>query len=71
MVDLDDAEVKATVEDNGKGFDVETVMAEEGAAHGLRITKDRLEQVGGSFEVESKPGEGTRVAFSVPVEEPL
>jgi signal transduction histidine kinase len=69
MVDLDDSQVRATVEDNGKGFDVEPVMEEEGAAHGLRINKDRLEQVGGDFEIESQPGEGTRVTFSVPVEE--
>ncbi len=69
MVDLDDTQVSATVEDNGKGFDVEAVMEEEGAAHGLRVNKDRLEQVGGSFEIESQLGEGTRVTFSVPVEE--
>jgi len=70
MVDLDDTQVRATVEDNGKGFDAESAMEEEGAAHGLRINKDRLEQVGGSFEIESKPGEGTRATFSVPIEEP-
>ena len=69
MVDLDDTQVRATVEDNGKGFDVEVVMEEEGAAHGLRVNKDRLEQVGGSFEIESQLGEGTTVTFSVPVEE--
>jgi two-component system sensor histidine kinase DegS len=68
MVDLDDSQVRATVEDNGKGFDVEPAMEEEGAAHGLRMNKDRLEQVGGTFEIESQPGEGTRVTFSVPVE---
>ncbi|MEE9217324.1 MAG: histidine kinase [Anaerolineales bacterium] len=70
MVDLDDSQVRATVEDNGKGFDAESAMEEQGAAHGLRVNKDRLEQVGGSFEIESQPGEGTRVTFSVPVEEP-
>jgi len=69
MVDLDDTQVRATVEDNGKGFDVDAVMEGEGAAHGLRVNKDRLEQVGGSFEIESQLGEGTRVTFSVPVEE--
>lgn len=68
LVDLDENQVRATVEDNGKGFDVEPAMEEEGAAHGLRVNKDRLEQVGGSFEIESQPGEGTRVTFSVPIE---
>jgi len=69
LVDLDDTQVRATVEDNGKGFDVESAMEEEGAAHGLRVNKDRLEQVGGSFEIESQPGEGTKVSFAVPIEE--
>ncbi|MCH8340265.1 MAG: sensor histidine kinase [Chloroflexi bacterium] len=69
MVDLDDTQVRATVEDNGKGFDVEPIMQEESASHGIRVSKDRLEQVGGTFEIESKLGEGTRVTFSVPTGE--
>ncbi len=69
LLDLDDTQVRATVEDNGKGFDVESAMEEEGAARSLRVNKDRLEQVGGSFEIESQPGEGTKVSFAVPIEE--
>ena len=61
--------VSATVEDNGKGFDLDPVMAEEGAAHGIRMNQNRIEQVGGNFEIESQPGEGTRVSFGVPVDE--
>ena len=44
-------------------------MQEESASHGIRVSKDRLEQVGGTFEIESKLGEGTRVTFSVPTGE--
>ena len=66
LLDLDDAQVKASVEDNGRGFDVEPVLANEGAPHGLLTIKDRLEQVGGQFQIESQPGQGTRVSFWVP-----
>ncbi len=70
LLDLDEAQVKASVEDNGRGFDVEAVFNQKGALHGLRTIKDRLEQVGGQFEIQSKPGEGTRAAFWVPTVEP-
>ena len=69
LVDLDETQVSATVEDNGKGFDIDPVMEDEGAAHGIRMNKSRIEQVGGTFEIKSQPGEGTRITFSVPVEE--
>lgn len=67
LLDLDETQVRATVEDNGRGFDVEALMEdEEGMPHALRTIPDRLRQVGGEFEVESKPGEGTKISFGVP-----
>ncbi len=66
LLDLDEAQVKASVEDNGRGFDAEAVLDKEGAPHGLQTIKDRLGQVGGQFQIESQPGEGTRVSFWVP-----
>lgn len=66
-LDLDEEQVRASVEDNGKGFDMEAALeGEEGTTHGLRAMRDRLSQVGGEFEAESQPGEGTKVAFWVP-----
>lgn len=67
LLDLDETQVRATVEDNGRGFDVESLMDdEEGPAHGLRVIPDRLAQVGGEFEIESQPGEGTKISFWIP-----
>jgi two-component system sensor histidine kinase DegS len=69
VLDLDEDQVRASVEDNGKGFDLETILEEEeGTTHGLRAMKDRIEQVGGEFEAESQPGEGTKVSFWMPAE---
>jgi two-component system sensor histidine kinase DegS len=69
LVNLDDNQVSATVEDNGKGFNAEEVLEEEGAAKGLRTLRDRIEQVGGTLEFDSRPGAGTRVTLKLPAVE--
>lgn len=56
------------VSDQGKGFDVETVMNDTTLAHGLLIVQDRLNLLGGHIEVNSKPGEGTRIVIKSPME---
>jgi two-component system sensor histidine kinase DegS len=63
-VDVGDALVKVSVDDNGKGFDVDLIS--QGNSLGLKIIKDRVEMLGGSFEVDSSAGKGTRINFSVP-----
>lgn len=51
--------------DNGAGFDTTDAL---GVTHfGLRGMRDRVEMVGGRFELSSTPGEGTRVAVEVDV----
>jgi PAS domain S-box-containing protein len=58
--------IRITVSDSGKGFDVEAIMKDPKAAHGLLIIKDRLGLMGGSMEVISKPNEGTLVVIEIP-----
>jgi signal transduction histidine kinase len=48
-----------TVEDDGKGFDVEEIENKTGA--GLSNIKARAEYLGGSVDIVSKKGEGTSV----------
>ena len=50
------------VEDDGSGFD----PALTGYGTGLQGMADRLEAIGGSLDVRSAPGEGTRVLGRVP-----
>jgi ligand-binding sensor domain-containing protein len=52
-----------TVADNGRGFD--SVSATEG--QGLRSMARRASSLGGSLDVTSSAGTGTRVAFTLPV----
>ena len=65
-VDVGDHLIKVTVDDNGKGFDVDLVN--EGGSLGLKLIRDRVEMLGGSFEIDSSAGKGTRIVFSVPDE---
>ena len=55
--------VIAIVEDDGQGFDTETVMATLRQEHrlGLLGMQERLVQVGGTLTVESTPGSSTTV----------
>lgn len=61
-----DGRARITVSDSGKGFDVGEIMNDPKAANGLLIIQDRLGLMGGSMEVISKPGEGTRVVIEIP-----
>jgi two-component system sensor histidine kinase DegS len=67
-LDLDDNQVRATVEDNGKGFDPEGLKHEDGEGRGLLTLQDRVEQAGGSIEFDSSPGKGARVVVVIPTE---
>ena len=53
------------VSDDGSGFDAATIS--RGA--GLTGIADRLDTVGGTVEVESAPGQGTRITGTVPIEQ--
>ena len=60
--------LKATVEDNGRGFDVGAAMDpyRPGAGAGLLGMRERVEMVSGTFAIESAPGQGTTVTARVP-----
>jgi len=68
-LDMDAHQVRVVVEDNGKGFDVEHAMGEDAPGRGLRMSLDRISQIGGTMEVESSPGSGSRISFAVPTGE--
>lgn len=64
MLDMGDDRIRVSVEDNGKGFDSETVM--QGTSLGLKLIRERAEMLGGNFEIDSAVGKGTRISFAVP-----
>lgn len=68
LVDMGDNDIRVVVDDNGKGFD-ETIINNRGNM-GLRVIKERIEMLGGSFDLESVANQGTTVTFQVPAAEP-
>ena len=60
-------DVEVIVEDDGRGFDVESVTASRGGGMGLTGIQERASLMGGHVEVESTPGAGTTLFVRVPV----
>ena len=59
--------VTLDVYDDGAGFDpVAVAPPSDAGGYGLRAMRQRVEQLGGVFAVESTPGEGTIVAAQLP-----
>ena len=65
----DDSKVFFRVEDNGIGFDMERIKSISAAERGLGLatTEERVKMLDGSFEIFSRVGTGTRIAFEIPV----
>jgi PAS domain S-box-containing protein len=61
--------IQVSIEDDGIGFEwpkLDSPIGETGG-FGLFNARERIEYLGGSFEIKSKPGQGTCVRISVPV----
>lgn len=56
-----DGSVLLRVLDDGRGFDAETEQAHPQRGIGLRNMRERLASVGGTLEIQSRPGHGTQV----------
>ena len=50
-----------TIEDDGMGFDTGGVARSFGGGFGMTTMRERVEQVGGTLDVHTARGEGTRV----------
>ena len=60
-------EVALDIVDDGRGFAVGDAADQSADSFGLVAIRQRVEQLGGSFVLESAPGEGTAVAVTFPV----
>lgn len=54
-------EIFITIADNGKGFNSKNA---DNKGNGLRNFENRMKEISGSFEIESKVGQGTSLGFS-------
>jgi len=62
-----DKQLRLRVEDNGVGFREEEALFKRDS-FGLAGMRQRVELLGGRFDLESRPGRGTRVLVSLPAE---
>jgi len=64
-------QLTVTVEDDGIGFEPNTVQVSPGNPRGLGLMgmRERLELLGGELEITSLPGQGTELLITVPLTE--
>jgi signal transduction histidine kinase len=70
-ISVRDGLATAIVQDDGAGFDPALLETAAGQKFGLRFMRERAEEVGGTVQVHSAPGAGTRVVISVPLRKEL
>jgi signal transduction histidine kinase len=68
-LDASEGEVRVSISDDGKGFDVRAARrrAAAGGSQGLLIMEERVSLAGGKLEIRSGRGGGTTVAARIPI----
>ncbi|MEX2144295.1 MAG: histidine kinase [Anaerolineales bacterium] len=66
QLDLGDRQVKASIEDDGRGFDPYAIPSE--AELTINAIRERMDMLGGNFDLDSAVGKGARFSFNVPSE---
>jgi signal transduction histidine kinase len=61
-VNAKDGRIRLSVQDDGKGF-----AASQEPGLGILGMQERVQRLGGELDVDSKPGRGTIVSFTLPV----
>ena len=60
--------VQATIRDDGQGFDLAAVLKRPLPDHGVGLLgiRERVTLLGGEFDIQTGPGEGTRLSIVIP-----
>lgn len=64
-ISVQSQELKLQIQDNGKGFEIEKVIR----GNGLRNMQQRILELNGVIGIESKPGNGTYITITVPLQD--
>ncbi len=69
----EDGMVRATISDNGKGFDAQTVLKMPWQERGLGLAgmHERASLLDGSLLISTEPGKGTTIEVALPLRQPL
>jgi two-component system sensor histidine kinase UhpB len=65
-----DSRIFASIQDNGKGFDLDKVLHPESPERGFGIVgiQERVSLLGGEMDMQSRPGFGTLIHIEIPYE---
>jgi signal transduction histidine kinase len=67
---VSDADLVASVADRGRGFTPGDRSAASREHHlGLDILQRRIREYGGTLQIETSPGKGTRIVARLPIDE--
>ena len=66
IIRFKDPDAEITLHDDGKGFDLNKTGS---GGNGLINMKKRAEDLGGSIRIDSSPGNGTTVVFSIKMQQ--
>ncbi len=61
-----DGHWEVTIQDNGRGFDLERMLKRGTSRFGLETMRERSEGLGGELEIESRLSAGTKVTIRLP-----
>ena len=65
-----DQYISLTIEDDGSGFDYDTLLNQRKSSKfplGITIMKERVSMLGGEFRIESSSGRGTHIHVQIPL----
>ncbi|MBI4726963.1 sensor histidine kinase [candidate division TA06 bacterium] len=59
--------LKVEVRDDGAGFDASEILPGKGSGFGLFSVRERMSFLGGGFDIDAKPGQGTVATLTAPL----
>jgi PAS domain S-box-containing protein len=66
-IERNQSHARLTIADDGHGFDSSRLGSDNDGHFGLVFMLERMQQIGGSLEIDSKPGAGTMLTLDVPI----
>jgi signal transduction histidine kinase len=66
-IERNQSHARLTIADDGRGFDSSRLGSDNDGHFGLVFMRERMQQIGGSLEIDSKPGAGTMLTLDVPI----
>lgn len=67
LVSDEPGHLKVVIADDGRGFTPDSQRNDKARPLGLTSMRERVEALGGTFQVQSRPGSGTHVTATIPI----